>query len=293
MIWGKACAAPRTAYRSLRRPRHLAPPMAFLAALAVASPAWSGAQSIAAPGATPQPSSSSFELALRFEHGEGMRQDYGRALELYCEAASQGDVRAYFNLGWMYANGRGVARDGAIAAGWWRKAADGGLAEAANLVSLLSHTPAAAQLGCPAPEPAPAGPAAKAPAEIRRMVQSIAPAFGLDSGLVVAVIAAESAFDAHAVSKKNAKGLMQLMPETAARFGVRDPFDPRENIRGGTEYLRFLLQRFAGDVSLALAAYNAGEANVALYGGVPPFEETIQYIDRVKRLYGFGDRLKP
>ena len=78
---------------------------------------------------------------------------------------------------------------------------------------------------------------------------------------------------------------MQHMPETAARFGVQDPFDPAENIRGGTTYLRWLLQRFSGNVRLALAAYNAGEGAVAFYGGVPPFPETIEYLNRIKRFY--------
>ena len=266
-------------------------PVAAVAFLLImmAPPAWSGGDMAALPG--PQHPSGDFEQALRFEHGEGVRQDYARALELYCEAAAQGDARAYFNLGWMYANGRGVPRDGGIAAGWWRKAADAGLVEAANLVHLLSNTPPAPKLGCAVAAP-PASPV-QAPAEIRKMVQTIAPGVGLDARLVMAVIAAESAFNSQAVSKKNAKGLMQLMPETAARFGVRDPFDPRENIRGGTEYLRWLLQRFSGNVSLALAAYNAGEGAVDLYGGVPPFQETIDYIDRIKRYYRSGDRLKP
>ena len=102
--------------------------------------------------------------------------------------------------------------------------------------------------------------------------------------LVLAVIAVESAFDAHAVSQKNAMGLMQLTADTAARFGVRDPFDPEQNIRGGTTYLRWLIQRFAGDLTLALAAYNAGENNVDYYGGVPPFAETIEYIKRIPAL---------
>src|SRR5579863_8965144 len=191
-------------------------------------------------------SPSPFDLAVRYEHGEGVRQDYARAAALYCEAASAGDVRAFVNLGWMYANGRGVPRDGTIAVGWWRKAAAQGIAEAANLLRLVSTTPAATALGCAQPRADSIALAGPAPAEIRAMVQSMASRQGLDAKLVMAVIAAESAFNSQAVSKKNAKGLMQLMPETAARFGVQDPFDPAENIRGGTTYLRWLLQRFSG-----------------------------------------------
>ena len=124
------------------------------------------------------------------------------------------------------------------------------------------------------------------PTEIRRIVERLAPQNGLEIKLVFAVIAAESAFDARAVSPRNAQGLMQLMPETAARFGVRDPFDAEDNIRGGMTYLHGLMQQFGGNLDLALAAYNAGEGAVAAYGTVPPFDETIDYIDRVKRLYG-------
>jgi soluble lytic murein transglycosylase-like protein len=127
------------------------------------------------------------------------------------------------------------------------------------------------------------------PADIRRIVERLAPQSGLEIKLVMAVIAAESAFDARAVSPRNAQGLMQLLPETAARFGVQDPFDAEDNIRGGTIYLQWLLKQFDGDLDLALAAYNAGEGAVAAYGAVPPFNETIDYISRVKRFYGLYD----
>jgi len=105
-----------------------------------------------------------------------------------------------------------------------------------------------------------------------------------DPRLVLAVIAAESAFDKTAVSRKNARGLMQLMPETQSRYGVRNPFDAEENIRAGTSYLTFLIKKF-GNLKLALAAYNAGEGPVLDYGAVPPFTETTGYVDRVLRLY--------
>jgi soluble lytic murein transglycosylase-like protein len=127
------------------------------------------------------------------------------------------------------------------------------------------------------------------PADIRRIVERLAPQSGLEIKLVMAVIAAESAFDPRAVSPRNARGLMQLMPETAERFGVQDPFDAEDNIRGGTIYLHWLLTQFDGDLDLALAAYNAGEGAVAAYGAVPPFDETIVYISRVKHFYGLYD----
>lgn len=105
-----------------------------------------------------------------------------------------------------------------------------------------------------------------------------------DPRLVLAVIAAESAFDRMAISPKKAMGLMQLMPETQQRYGVSNPFDAAENIRAGTSYLTFLIKKF-GNLKLALAAYNAGEGPILAYGAVPPFDETTEYVDRVLRLY--------
>ena len=108
----------------------------------------------------------------------------------------------------------------------------------------------------------------------------------LDPELVRAVIEVESAWNPRARSRKGALGLMQLMPATGARYGVRDPFDPRENISGGTRHLRFLLNRFGGDRRLALAAYNAGENAVDANRGVPPYRETHLYLERVETIYG-------
>ncbi len=110
--------------------------------------------------------------------------------------------------------------------------------------------------------------------------------YALDPELVRAVIEVESAWNPRARSRKGALGLMQLMPATGARYGVRDPFDPRENISGGTRHLRFLLNRFGGDRRLALAAYNAGENAVDANRGVPPYRETRLYLERVETIYG-------
>ena len=108
---------------------------------------------------------------------------------------------------------------------------------------------------------------------------------GLSPRLVQAVIQVESAYDPRARSHKGAMGLMQLMPDTARLLRVSDPYDPGQNIRGGTLYLRRQLDRFSGDLTLALAAYNAGPAAVTEYGGVPPYAETRSYVRKVLSLY--------
>jgi len=108
----------------------------------------------------------------------------------------------------------------------------------------------------------------------------------VDPLLVQAVARVESAFNPSAVSRKGARGLMQLMPRTASALGVLDPFDPRENIRGGVRHLRYLLDRYRGNVTMAVAAYNAGEAAIDFHHGIPPYPETEQYVQRVLRQAG-------
>jgi hypothetical protein len=111
--------------------------------------------------------------------------------------------------------------------------------------------------------------------------------YGVPERLVSAVIRAESGFNPRAVSRKGAQGLMQLMPQTASVLGVRDSFDPRENIDGGVRHLRALIDRFSNNLALAVAAYNAGEKAVTSYGGrVPPYPETQEYVTKVLRFYG-------
>lgn len=121
--------------------------------------------------------------------------------------------------------------------------------------------------------------------ELLAMVDEVANFAGVDPYLARAIIQAESAFNYKARSKAGALGLMQLMPATAERFGVVDPFDPRQNISGGTKYLRWLLDYYKGDVTKTVAAYNAGEGAVDRHGGIPPFRETRAYVPRVLDLY--------
>jgi hypothetical protein len=117
------------------------------------------------------------------------------------------------------------------------------------------------------------------------LIQAAASRYSVDADLITSVIAAESNFDPKAISRRNARGLMQLLPETAARLGVRNIFDPAQNIDAGTRYLRDLMQLYRNDLALTLAAYNAGPERVQQYGRIPPFAETQSYVRRVKRNY--------
>lgn len=122
--------------------------------------------------------------------------------------------------------------------------------------------------------------------KIDAMIVSAATRHGIEPLLLYSVMCQESRFKRQAVSPKGARGLMQLMPATAARFGVRDIFDPEQNIHAGARYLRFLLDLFNGDISLALAGYNAGEGAVKKYGyTVPPYKETMNYVRKIRRRY--------
>jgi soluble lytic murein transglycosylase-like protein len=146
-----------------------------------------------------------------------------------------------------------------------------------------SYRPVAAVLAAPCPSRP-----SSSPCEDDAYAQEIAEAsalYAVPERLIWAVIRVESGFDRRAVSPKGARGLMQLMPETAAILGVRDPFDARQNIHGGTAHLRALMERFRHDLRLAVAAYNAGEKPVAQYRGIPPYAETREYVTQVMRFY--------
>ncbi|EEG07758.1 lytic transglycosylase domain-containing protein [Pseudogulbenkiania ferrooxidans] len=153
--------------------------------------------------------------------------------------------------------------------------------------ALLMRTPKEA----PADSSAPAGERSARPApaidpqlraRVAGLIDDTARALNMDAALLHAVIAVESGYNPSAVSPKGAIGLMQLMPATARRYGVADPYDPAQNIRGGAQYLRDLMSRFDNDLKLTLAAYNAGEQAVARYGNtIPPYKETLNYVPRV------------
>jgi TPR repeat protein len=233
--------------------------------------------------------------AVAYENGEGVPRDPVRAAQLYCQAARQGDAESQYNLAWMYANGRGIDRNDATASFFFHAAAEQGLPQAVRMLERVGQ-PGPDLPDCMRP-PAPvvaaavqATPVAAAPtAELRTngpkyivdLVKTIAPEYRVDPQLALAFIQVESNFDVVAQSPKNAQGLMQLIPETAARFNVKRPFDPAQNIRGGLAYIRWLLAYYRGDVTLVAAAYNAGEGAVNRYRGVPPYAETLGYVSRI------------
>jgi soluble lytic murein transglycosylase-like protein len=131
------------------------------------------------------------------------------------------------------------------------------------------------------------------PANIKQLVEQTANRYQVDPDLVHAIIRVESGYDPKAVSSKGAMGLMQLVPATAQRFGVVNPFDPKQNLEGGVTYLKYLLDLFQGDLNLSLAAYNAGEHSVQRSGGIPAFPETQDYVRKVTGIYQSGGAAAP
>jgi hypothetical protein len=256
---------------------------------------------IAAQGISAAPNgdivSSLVTQAVAYEHGEGVPKDPIRASTLYCEAARSGDAEAQFSLGWMYANARGIARDDAVAASLFALAAEQGHSAARKALQfirdeggrlpdcMLPDEPIVSE----AVQEAGVDPFADLPPKkqkIAELVNILAPAYTVAPRLALAVITVESNFDPNARSRKDARGLMQLIPDTATRFRVKNAFDARDNVRGGLAYLRWLLSYYRGEVALAAAAYNAGEAVVDRYHGVPPYPETRSYVQRVLALFG-------
>ena len=235
---------------------------------------------------------------------EGDRAERGgqfsTAANRYCTAARFGSTEAQFRLGRLYRAGRGVRRDAAIGTTLLTVAAQQGHAKARSALGDVRHPfmlPAclsgerpvlragiAADLG-PVVDRGDPGDVSGERRQHAQLVARLAPQFDVDPRFALAIARTESNFDPLARSPKNAQGLMQLIPDTAERFGVRDAFDPEQNVRGGLAYLRWLLRRFDGDVVLTAAAYNAGEGAVARHGGVPPYAETQEYVRRILSFY--------
>lgn len=224
-----------------------------------------------------------------------------KAANLYCEAARYGSAEGLYRLGMLYAFGRGVPANRDYAANLFGVAATHGHFEAQRMLETIeiktSDTPQCV-LEAVAPERAPANQygeskaiedyVAKLPKNKRwvlDLVDTISTWYKVDSRLVLSIITAESNFKTNAKSNADAHGLMQLIPATAERFNVKNAYNASQNIKGGVAYLRWLLSYFRGDVTLAVAAYNAGEGAVDKYKGVPPYKETRGYVKKVMGLY--------
>ena len=210
-----------------------------------------------------------------------------QAVAELCHMARRGDAESQYQLAWVFSHGCGEERRDDWASYLFYAAAAQGHADAKRMMQSVSWPPAEVP-DCLmrsgralAAAPIAATVAVKAPPHIERMVKQLAPQYQVQPGLALAIIAVESNFDAYAVSRSAAMGLMQLIPQTAKRFGVRNAFDAQQNIRGGLSYLRWLLAYYQGDVSLVAAAYNAGEGAVDRHRGIPPFDETQEYVKRV------------
>jgi soluble lytic murein transglycosylase-like protein len=214
-----------------------------------------------------------------------------QAVTELCRMARRGDAESQYQLAWVFAHGKGEARRDDWASYLFFAASAQGHEEAKRMLQSVTW-PAAEVPACLTQADAPSRTAqapsvvVRAPAHIERLVQRLAPQFRVDPKLALTIIAVESNFDSYAVSRSAAMGLMQLIPQTARRFGVKNAFDPPQNIRGGLAYLRWLLAYYEGDVALVAAAYNAGEGAVDRHKGVPPFAETREYVRRVVERYG-------
>lgn len=227
-----------------------------------------------------------YGLAISYHHPtDGRPTNYNVAMMLYCRADSDGYANAAFAIGLLYAAGKGVKKDEARAHAWFVRAAELGHPEGRDMAKIFNPRGKRRSAQCPYGWGRAGGGTIYAPSEIRQLVREMAPGYGLDPKLVLAVIQIESAYQVNAVSSANAQGLMQLIPATAMRFGVRDVFNPQDNIRGGMSYLKWLLQRFDGDVVKTVAAYNAGEGAVDRFGGIPPYRETQNYVRKIRSLY--------
>lgn len=220
--------------------------------------------------------SAALELALRLELGLGMEPDREGAAAQFCRAAAMGSQAAAMHLAALLLDADSRGYDPAAAAAWLRYAQTRARLGEGNRTTLAARRAVPA---CPGGEIMPQGDLALA-----ELVRRMALARGLDPELVKAVITTESAWNATAVSPAGAQGLMQLMPGTGRFHGVADPFDALDNLRGGMDHLAMLLRRFNGNETLALAAYNAGEAPVVACGCVPPYAETTAYVRRVLAL---------
>lgn len=229
-----------------------------------------------------------------------------KAADMYCQAARYGSAEAVYRLGMLYAFGRGVPENRDYAANLFGIASTHGHYEAQQMLETIeiktSATPPCV-LDEVFPEKAPppvitlvevtpeidkyVANLPKSKRWVLRLVNTISKWYKVDEKLVLSIISVESNFENVATSHKEAQGLMQLIPDTAERFNVKNAYNATQNIKGGVAYLRWLLAYFKGDVTLTVAAYNAGEGAVNKYKGIPPFAETKLYVKKVQARYPY------
>lgn len=236
------------------------------------------------------------------ERGIGIRKNGLLAIEFYCDAATMGSSEGFFRIGRMLSSRSSKLHNPRLANAYLALAARLGHREAS-----MRHDPQIenapideicsnlyGQVGQPKFDlDAYISGLIPAKRKLAALIRNKALLYGIDPRLALGIALAESNLDANAVSPKRAQGVMQLIPETQERFGVQKPFDPEQNIKGGLAYLKWLHERFNGNLTLVAAAYNAGEGNVERYGGVPPFPETQHYVRRVLGFSGMPRQPSP
>ncbi len=277
--------------------------LAFVVLMACLSPVF--AAEVSAPWLMPPPVIRALlAQAQSFEDSADDHQGPWLAATRYCEASRLGSTEAQYRLGMLYAFGRGVPESRELAASLFSVAALQGHDEARNMLDTI-HLSSSALPECVLQAVLPAQgetlqAVSRSDAQLDQLLNKLpknkqwvlelvdkqARWNAVDPRLILSIIAAESNFQVGARSPKSAMGLMQLIPETAERFNVRNAYNATQNIKAGLRYVQWLLSYYQGSVPLALAAYNSGEGTVDRYGGVPPYKETRLYVKRIMALYG-------